>query len=70
MLVVFLDPIQIGTRARQRPGGIRWKPSGGISGETVARIVKTLTMSEIKSMAGLCNVSVVKGDENFARLML
>ena len=41
---------------------------GGVAGETVMRLMKVLTNKDIKLLAGLDNVQVVQGYENFLTL--
>ena len=49
-------------------GRHQFTPEGKLSPSTIASILQTLTNGEIKSLAGLDNIDVIKGHENFEHM--
>ena len=50
-------------------GGLhKYARHGGIGGETVMQLMKCITNKDIKSLAGMDNVRVVQGYDNFMTL--
>ena len=53
---------------RRHGGKCKFTPTGSLSRSTVIKLVKTLTGGEVKTLAGLDDVKVLKGRDNFDRL--
>jgi hypothetical protein len=52
-------------KKKNHDGKHAYTPDDKLSPSTIARILSNLTNGEIKSLAGLDNIDVIKGHDNF-----
>ena len=55
-------------KKKNHEGNHAYTPENKLSPSTIARILATLTNGEIKSLAGLDNIDVIKGHDNFENM--